>query len=63
MLENTIFINLSLFLLDGASLLVSCYWSSSEGGDGIAWYVYMNRGTVGNANKGANCRVRAFLRV
>jgi len=63
MLENNIFINLSLFLLDGASLLDSYYWSSSECSSNYAYGVGTHDGYVFNYDKGYNGYVRAFLRV
>jgi hypothetical protein len=63
MSENTIFINLSLFLLDGASLLDLYYWSSSDYSGNDARYVSTNNGYVGGNGKYAKAYVRAFLRL
>ena len=64
MSKNTILINLSLFLLDGAALLYFAYWSSSECKNYCAWGVYMGNGTVNYYYKDSGgVYVRAFLHV
>jgi hypothetical protein len=63
MSENTILINFSLFLLDGAALLEACYWSSSEYSYDSAYFVGTYSGYVYLCNKDYNYCVRAFLRV
>jgi hypothetical protein len=63
MLENIIPINFSLFLLDGAELLDSGYWSSSEYSSNCAYLVSINNDSIYFSNKNLYCYVRAFLRL
>jgi hypothetical protein len=63
MYENIIQINISLFLLDGAALLDSYYWSSSEFSSNSVYYVATDDGLVGSYFKLNNFYARAFLRV
>ena len=63
MSENTIQINLSLYLLDGAKLLYYWLWSSSEYNSRYAWRLSPSDGdvsTYGYGTKGHSYRVRAF---
>ena len=63
MSKNAILINFSLFLLNGATLLDSLYWSSSEYDCVDAYLVDMYGSYMGINNKSSLHYVRAFLRV
>ena len=61
MSKNTIQINLSLYLLNGATLLYRWLWSSSECSSNHAWYLRPSNGHVDDHyGKTISFRVRAF---